>query len=113
MTRSIIFSFFLLSALLSLVSAFTVPRSHQNTPFLATSTATFMTKNIEADTKLVVTGNNIELTPALKDYVDKRIGGLLEKLGGGGIVRECDVHLSVCKNPSVSDCLLCVVFMLL
>jgi len=62
-----------------------------------------MTKNTEADTKLVVTGNNIELTPALKDYVDKRIGGLLEKLGGGGIVRECDVHLSVCKNPSVRE----------
>ena len=56
---------------------------------------------VEQDVNLVVNGNNIDLTPALQDYVEKRIGGLLRKLGGGGIVRECDVHLSVYKNPKV------------
>lgn len=55
------------------------------------------------DVNLVVNGNNIDLTPALTDYVEKRIGGPLRKLGGGGIVRECDVHLSVYKNPKVRE----------
>lgn len=53
------------------------------------------------DVSLVITGNNIDLTPALQEYVEKRIGSILNKLGSGGIVRECDVHLSVCKNPKV------------
>lgn len=54
------------------------------------------------DINLVLNGNNIHLTDAISDYVEKRIGGPLRKLGGGGIVRECDVHLSVYKNPKVS-----------
>jgi ribosome-associated translation inhibitor RaiA len=56
---------------------------------------------VDQDVNLVITGNNIDLTEALEEYVNKRIGGLLSKLGGGGIVRECDVHLSVYKNPKV------------
>lgn len=55
------------------------------------------------DINLVLNGNNIDLTEALTDYVEKRIGGPLRKLGGGGIVRECDVHLSVYKNPKVKN----------
>merc|ERR1712014_134669 len=43
-----------------------------------------------------------DLTDALQDYVEKRIGGLLDKLGNG-IVNGCDVHLSVCKNRRVKD----------
>lgn len=53
------------------------------------------------DINLILNGNNIELTPALSDYVEKRIGAPLRKLGGGGVVREVDVHLSVYKNPKV------------
>jgi ribosome-associated translation inhibitor RaiA len=53
------------------------------------------------DATLVITGNNIDLTDSLESYVEKRIGGLLEKLGNG-VVQECDVHLSVCRNPKVS-----------
>lgn len=58
-------------------------------------------ETVGQDANLVLTGNNIDLTPALQEYVEKRIGGLLQKLGGGGIVQECDVHLSVYKNPKV------------
>lgn len=51
---------------------------------------------------IVVKGQNVELTPALTDYVEKRIGGHLNKLSGSdGAVRECDVILSVSKNPKV------------
>lgn len=56
-----------------------------------------------ADAQLVLTGNNIDLTPALEEYAEKRIGGLLDKLGGGGLVRECEIHLSVSKNPKVKN----------
>lgn len=55
----------------------------------------------DSDINLILNGNNIDLTPALSSYVEKRIGSPLRKLGSGGIVREVDVHLSVCKNPKV------------
>ena len=55
----------------------------------------------EADVGMTITGNNIDLTPALQEYVEKRIGRPLNKLGGDGIVRDCEVHLSVYKNPKV------------
>jgi len=51
---------------------------------------------------IVVKGQNVDLTPALTEYVNKRIGGHLNKLSSGGAVRECDVILSVSKNPKVS-----------
>jgi len=66
------------------------------------TTAVFMADSVETGINLVLTGNNIDLTPALEDYTQKRIGGLLEKLGGG-IVKECEVHLSVSKNPKVKN----------
>jgi len=96
----------LLSPLLA--SAFTIPLNQQSSGIVTcessrSTTTAFMTKVAENfDTKLVITGNNIDLTDALQDYAEKRIGGLLEKLGNG-IVNECDVHLSVCKNPKVKD----------
>ena len=50
---------------------------------------------------LVVEGKNIEITDALMSHVQKRIGGPLKKLSGNGQVTECDVILSVSKNPKV------------
>ena len=50
---------------------------------------------------LVVEARNIELTDALMAHVQKRIGGPLKKLSGNGQVTECDVILSVSKNPKV------------
>lgn len=78
-----------------LASAFTVPHLHQSP-----RTVLQVAADPNTDINLILNGNNIELTPALNDYVEKRIGGPLRKLGGG-IVREVDVHLSVYKNPKV------------
>jgi Sigma 54 modulation protein / S30EA ribosomal protein len=50
---------------------------------------------------IILNGQNIELTPALEEYVNKRIGGILKKLATSNSVRECDVVLSVNKNPKV------------
>eukprot|EP00586_Coscinodiscus_wailesii_P016557 CAMPEP_0172498778 /NCGR_PEP_ID=MMETSP1066-20121228/117281_1 /TAXON_ID=671091 /ORGANISM="Coscinodiscus wailesii, Strain CCMP2513" /LENGTH=249 /DNA_ID=CAMNT_0013272203 /DNA_START=82 /DNA_END=831 /DNA_ORIENTATION=+ len=52
---------------------------------------------------IVVTGNNIEVTPALMDYVNTKVERTLGKLSSNGWVRECDVHLTVNKNPKVKD----------
>ena len=49
----------------------------------------------------VVTGNNIEMTPSLNDYVNKKLDKVVGKLSASGAVQECDVHLSVNKNPKV------------
>lgn len=91
-------SVLLLSPLLA--SAFTVPHVHQNPRTTLRVAAEPETGN---DINLILNGNNLELTPALNDYVEKRIGSPLRKLGGGGIVREVDVHLSVYKNPKVKN----------
>ncbi len=96
MTRSI--SFLLLSLAPLSTSAFTTFHASRN----PSATAVFMSNSVETGNKLVLTGNNIDLTDALQDYADKRIGSLLDKLGGG-IVRECEVHLSVSKNPKVGQ----------
>jgi ribosome-associated translation inhibitor RaiA len=52
---------------------------------------------------IIIDGRNIEVTPALEEYVNKRIGGTLNKLSSNGAIRECDVILSVSKNPKVSQ----------
>jgi len=46
-----------------------------------------------------ITGNNIEVTPAIKDYVNDKIGSALSKVGRR--VTKCDVHIIFDKNPSV------------
>jgi hypothetical protein len=61
------------------------------------------------DVPIIVNGQNIELTPALIEHVQKRIGSTLNKLGGNS-VRECDVVLSVNKNPKVKQCRFCSCF---
>eukprot|EP00804_Cyclotella_cryptica_P002517 CCRYP_018456-RA/>CCRYP_018456-RA protein AED:0.02 eAED:0.02 QI:150/1/1/1/1/1/2/622/254 len=48
---------------------------------------------------IVITGDNIDLTPALSDYVNQKIERTLGKLPTA--VSHCDVYLSVNKNPKV------------
>lgn len=52
---------------------------------------------------LVISGRNLEVTDALTDHVKKRIGNVVNKLSGNNVVKECDVILSVSKNPKVND----------
>lgn len=60
-----------------------------------------MSSTSTTDLPIILNGQNIELTPALVDHVNKRIGTTLGKLASHGAVRECDVVLSVNKNPAV------------
>jgi hypothetical protein len=61
---------------------------------------------------IIMNGQNIELTDALKEHVNMKIGGTLAKLASGGAVTECDVVLSVSKNPKVCgvQCVLAISF---
>jgi hypothetical protein len=94
---------------LSAATAFTQPSSsrpsfvtaHQQAPRSALHMST-----IDQEVPIIVNGQNIELTEALTDHVKQKIGGTLAKLASGGAVTECDVILSVSKNPKV--CVLCV-----
>ena len=63
------------------------------------------TEDAALDVPLVVEGKNIEITEALMAHIQKRIGGPLKKLSSNGLVNECDVILSVSKNPKV--CTIC------
>ena len=68
----------------------------------ATPSLLRMSTEVEQEVPIILNGQNIELTPALIDHVNKRIGGPLKKLASNGAVTECDVVLSVNKNPKVS-----------
>ena len=53
---------------------------------------------------IIVTGNNVEVTEALQDYVNKKMERTLGKFSSRGAVIECDVNLVVNKNKKVRDC---------
>jgi hypothetical protein len=51
-----------------------------------------------------VTGNNIEVTPAMNEYVFKKLGKVLTKGILEDSIMRVDVHLSVVLNPKVCVC---------
>lgn len=59
------------------------------------------TEETGTEVPIIITGKNIEVTPALTDYVNKKIGTNLNKLTSNGAIRECDVQMYVNKNPKV------------
>lgn len=50
----------------------------------------------------VITGNNIDVTPALNEYVSTKLDKIVGKISTSAI-NECDVHLTVNKNPKVKE----------
>lgn len=48
-----------------------------------------------------VTGNNVKVTDSMRQYVEDKIGATVERYGS--LVTRCDTHLSVQRNPSVTD----------
>ena len=70
-------------------------------PALRNSVATSSVRSMRmAAVPILITGNNIEVTPALKDYVNEKFGNALSKVGRR--VTKCDVHLIFDKNPAVA-----------
>jgi len=52
---------------------------------------------------ITISGDNIELTGAISDYVNEKVDRTLGKLSTVSGVTNCDVFLTVNKNPKVSD----------
>jgi putative sigma-54 modulation protein len=52
---------------------------------------------------IVVSGTNIDVTEALKAHVRKKMEKVVGKLASSGLIRECNVHLTVTKNPEVTN----------
>ena len=50
--------------------------------------------------RLIINGRNIEITPAIKDYVDEKVGRIQKH---NGQIMDLEVTLSVVKNPSVQN----------
>lgn len=51
---------------------------------------------------ITISGDNIDLTPALSDYVNEKVDRTLGKLSSVSGVSNCDVFLTVNKNPKVN-----------
>lgn len=65
--------------------------------------STLMMKAAKAETddltkKISITGDNVELTPAMKEYVVKKLGKSLGKTDDHGVI-SADVHLKVVNAP--------------
>lgn len=52
---------------------------------------------------ITLTGDNIDLTPALTDYANQKLDRTLGKLSTMSGVTHCDVYLTVNKNPKVEN----------
>jgi len=52
---------------------------------------------------ITVSGDNIDLTPAISDYVNEKVERTLGKLSTVSGVSNCAVHLTVNKNPKVEN----------
>lgn len=52
---------------------------------------------------ITISGDNIDLTPALSDYVNQKVDRTLGKLSAVSAVSNCDVFLTVNKNPKVES----------
>jgi len=87
----------LLSRLVILISS---TRAFTPLRFSVPSTALWMSTSEKAN--YGITGNNIELTPALTDYVNTKLGKVVGKLSNSGFL-ECNVNLIVNKNPKVKN----------
>ncbi|MFO7630344.1 MAG: ribosome-associated translation inhibitor RaiA [Prochlorococcaceae cyanobacterium] len=49
--------------------------------------------------KLLIHGRNLEVTPAIRQYTEEKLGRAIGHFDG--LVKEADVHLSVARNPRV------------
>lgn len=90
-----------------LISAVTASSAFSPPPHVfiskRTSTATDKCLHMSSPVKVPITiaGDNIDLTPALSDYVNRKVERTLGKLASIPDVSNCNVFLTVNKNPKV------------
>jgi len=77
--------------------AFTMPNMGQHRAASSLSMSSTEANSVP----IIISGNNIEVTAALNDYVNSKLERTIGKLSSSGAVKDCDVHLTVNKNPKV------------
>jgi len=91
-------------SILTLFQIVTTTKAFTISPAFKTTTKLYSTvEDTTTDPKIIITGNNIELTEALSEYVNRKLESPLSKVASNGYVREVDVHMSVIKNPKVES----------
>lgn len=98
------FSLVLSATVLATTSAFTPLATRPTTikniaSSFSSSTPSALQMSTES-VEYVITGNNIDVTQALNDYVSAKLDKIVGKISSNAI-NECDVHLTVNKNPKV------------
>lgn len=95
----------LLLSLLPISGAFMVGSHRQTQPFMTQLASAVPEVDVEGTTPISISGNNIEVTPAMSEYVNSKLQKTLGKLSGSRLVNEiaCNVYMTVNKNPKVSD----------
>ena len=68
---------------------------------VSSSTTTSLQMSSQVKVPITITGDGIDLTPALSDYVNLKVDRTLGKLSAVSGVSHCDVFLTVNKNPKV------------
>jgi len=68
---------------------------------VSSSTTTSLLMSPQVKVPITITGDGIDLTPALSDYVNLKVDRTLGKLSAVSGVSHCDVFLTVNKNPKV------------
>jgi len=63
---------------------------------------TYLHSSTTNDPNIIITGNNMEVTEALSEYVNRKLESPLNKVTSGNI-RGVDVHMVVNKNPKVEN----------
>lgn len=92
------FSLFLLSSIICFTSSFS-----PQLPLDLGSRRLASHKMSTEEVSYVISGNNIDITPSINDYVNKKLDKIIGKLSSSGFIQECDVHLNVNKNPKVKN----------
>jgi hypothetical protein len=95
-----VFSIAFLLSTMDTSSAF-APYSSAAKVVVSSSTTTSLQMSSQVKVPITITGDGIDLTPALSDYVNLKVDRTLGKLSAVSGVSHCDVFLTVNKNPKV------------
>lgn len=96
------FSVLLSVTLIQMASGFAPLANHVFPAKNSIMTPLHMSSTEASSVPYVITGNNIDVTPALNEYVSAKLDKTVQKITTNTI-NECDVHLTVNKNPKVKE----------
>jgi len=85
-----------------LLSTMATSSAFSPVPQSSTRSASALHMSSPVKVPITISGDNIELTGAISDYVNEKVDRTLGKLSTVSGVTNCDVFLTVNKNPKVN-----------